>query len=190
MKWSKKIAMHFIKHGIITREQIDWFIYGIEKRMASACMFPPFFLIALLWTTPLCATSLFASFYLLRRRISGYHADSMGACMCISLILEMLFLGLVYPAPTEIHILLVIGICLPVIIALAPYNHPNMNWNDEELSACRISARNNAYVLSIASVISYFIGLHEIAKGLSTGITMATFLLYIAYLIEWRNKND
>ena len=190
MKWSKRAASFLVQQGIIDETQVDWFVYGIEKRIASVCMFPPFFLIALFWTSPICAVSFFSSFYLLRRRMSGYHARSMGMCLFLSLILEMLFLGVVYPVMQGIRIFIVIGICILLIFTLAPFNHPNMNFTDSELSACRSSTRITACILSLASVMTYFIDLHEIAKGLSVGIAMATFLLCVAYILEWRNKHD
>ena len=32
--WSKRIAMSCMRKGIINEDQIPWFIYGIEKRIA------------------------------------------------------------------------------------------------------------------------------------------------------------
>lgn len=190
MKWSKRAATFLVHHGVINEVQVDWFIYGVEKRIASVCMIPPFFLLALFWTSPLCALSFFASFYLLRQRMSGYHARTMGLCLFLSLILEVLFFGFVYPILQGIRIFIVIGICLLLIFILAPFNHPNMNFTDIELSAYRSSARSTACILSLTSVVTYFIGIHEITRGLSIGIAMATFLLCIAYILEWRNKHD
>ena len=186
MKWSNKIAAYFLKHGIIDQGQVDWFIYGLEKRLASACIFLPFFLIAVFWTTPLCAVSLFVSFFLIRRRTSGFHANSVGTCLCISLALEMAFLGVVYPILHGIYAIVIASVCFVVITFLAPYNHPNMNFTEDEISACRVSARLDTGALWLLAIGAHFVGLSEVSKGISLGIAMAALLLCLAYISEWR----
>ena len=189
-RWSEVVATYCVQLGIVNEEQLPWFIYGIEKRAASVCIFPLFFLVALFWTNLWCATSLFLSFYLLRRRTSGYHTNSVSACLCISLLLESAFLGIVYPLLQGIQTVLVLSICAIIIFIFAPYNDSKMNFTNEEISACQTSARVNTCVLSFATIISYCAEWYEISKGLLIGIAMATFLLIIAYILEWRKKNE
>lgn len=186
--WSKRIAMSCMRKGIINEDQIPWFIYGIEKRIASLFISIPFLLFALLLTTPWCAISFFISFYLLRRRTSGYHACSIGSCLCTSLLLELLFFGVVYPMLQAIHILCVIGICLPVIYFLAPYNDPKMHFSKAEISACRTFSRKYLCILSVSSGVTYLGGMYEVSKGITLALAMTSFLLCVAYYFDWRNK--
>lgn len=187
-RWSENVGLYCVQHEIISEDQLPWFIYGIEKRVVSICTFPPFFLIALFCSTFWSAVALFVSFFLIRRRASGFHANSVGSCLCISLLVEVLFLKIVYPFLRGVQTISITGICLIIIFHLAPYNHPNMNFTEDEISACRSSARINTCILSLATIVAHFAGLHEISKGLLIGIAMATFLLCLAYISEWRKK--
>lgn len=189
-RWLEKFSIQCIQSGIITEDQLPWFIYGIEKRLSTLLTSIPFFLLAKLLTTPQCAVSMFLAFFLLRRRTSGYHAGSIGSCLFMSLLLEIAFFALIYPLLHLFTIILLLGICTPIIYMFAPYRHPNMQFSDEEAYACQTSSRVNACTLAIGSVITYAAGLHEISKGLTIGIAMATILLCIAYILEWRNRNE
>lgn len=189
-RWSERFAMYCVRNGVVHEDQLPWLIYGIEKRISSLCVSVPFFLISLVLTNPWCALSFFAAFYLLRRRTNGYHANSVSACLYISLLLEILFLRLIYQLLCGIIIFILLGICVLVIYKLAPFNHPNMNYTKDEISACRVSARVNTYILTLSAIIAYSAGLYELSKGLTLGITMTTVLLCMAYISEWRKKNE
>lgn len=189
-RWVEKISLQCVQSGIITEDQLPWFTYGIEKRISTALTAIPFFLLAELLTTSQCAVSMFLAFFLLRRRTSGYHAGSMGSCLFMSLSLEIAFFALIYPLLHLFTIILLLGICTPMIYMFAPYRHPNMQFSEEEVHACQTSSRMHVCTLAIGSVITYAAGLPEISKGLTIGIAMATVLLCIAYILEWRNKNE
>ena len=185
-RWLDTLSRQCIHCGIITEDQLPWFVYGIEKRLSTVFTSIPFLLLAILLATPYCAISMFISFFLLRRRTSGYHANSAGACILISLLLETFFLKLLYPLLNLTVILVFLVLCIPLVFKLAPYRHPNMQLTDEEISACRYSSRITIFILTIGTVITYAIGLQEISRGLTIGIAMSTVLLCIAYILEWR----
>ena len=187
-KWLEKFSIHCVQNGIITEDQLPWFIYGIEKRLSTVLISIPFFLLATLLATPQCAVSLFLAFFLLRRRTSGYHAGGIASCLFMSLALEIAFFILIYPLLHLFTIILLLCTCTPIICTFAPYRHPNMQFSDEEVHACQTSSRAIICILAIGAVISYAAGLHEITKGLTIGITMATVLLCTAYVIEWRKN--
>lgn len=185
-RWLNKFSRQCIHYGIVSEDQLPWFIYGIEKRLSTVFTSIPFLLLAIILSTPYCAISMFMSFFLLRRRTSGYHANSAVSCILISLLLEAIFLASIYPLFNLILILAFLVLCIPLIFKLAPYRHPNMHFTDEEVSACQFSARVNTFILTICTVITYAVGLQEISKGLTIGIAMSTVLLCISYILEWR----
>ena len=187
-RWSHRLAKRCVQYGIVEEDQLPWFIYGVEKRLSTAFISVPFLLLALILTTPGCTISMYLSFYLLRRRASGYHANNACLCLCISLLLEIIFLILIYPLLRKIHIILFLGSCIPLIFKFAPYRDPNMKFTTDEISACQSSARITVCILTITVVVTYTVGLHEVSKGLTIGITMATVLLCTAHILE-RRKN-
>lgn len=189
-RWLEKFSIQCIKSGIVTQDQLPWFIYGIEKRISTTITSIPFLLLAMILTTPYSAISMFLAFSLLRRRASGYHAHSIKSCLFISISLEIAFCIFLYPLLHLHVILLLLGMCIPVIFRLAPYKHPNMQFSDAEVYACQTSSRAIVCMLAIGTIITYAAGLHEISKGLTLGTSMTTVLLCIAYILEWRNKNE
>lgn len=187
-RWSHRLAKRCVQCGIVEEEQLPWFIYGVEKRLTTALISVPFLLLALILTTPGCTISMYLAFYLLRRRTSGYHAKNACLCLCTSLLLEIIFLILIYPLLRKIHIILFLVFCLPLVFKFAPYRDPNMQFTTDEISACQSSARTTICILAITVVVAYAVGLYEISKGLTIGIAMATILLCTAYLLERRKK--
>ncbi len=187
-RWLEKFSIQCLKSGIVTEDQLPWFIYGIEKRLSTAITSIPFLLLAMILTTPYSSISMFLSFSLLRRRASGYHAHSIKSCLFISISVEIVLCIFLYPLLHLRTILLLLGMCTPVIFRLAPYKHLNMQFSDEEVYACQTSSRAIICMLAISAIITYAAGLHEISKGLTIGISMTTVFLCIAYILEWRNK--
>ncbi len=185
-KLSERFALYCVQQGIIQKEQLPWFIYGLAKRLSSFLVSIPFFIISLYCTSLECTFSFFAAFYLLRRRTNGYHAQSACACLCISLLLEILLLSIVNSLFSGYFFLFCVTSSIVLICKLAPFNHPNMNYTEDEIAACRSSAHLYTYILTFLSSVTYVTGLHELAKGLVLGITMTAVLLCMAYIIEWR----
>lgn len=183
---SERFALYCVQQGVIQKEQLSWFIYGIEKRLSSFVVSIPFFVISLHYTSLECTFSFFTAFYFLRRRTNGYHAQSACACLCTSLLLEILLLSIVNSLFNGYFFLFCVTISTVLIYKLAPFNHPNMNYTKDEIAACRSSAHLYTYILTFLAFVAYVTELYEFAKGLTLGITMTAVLLCMAYIIEWR----
>lgn len=188
-------VIDFIIHKSENWELIDeqekvWFRYGLEKRLITLGVGVPFAALAVwladLWT----ATGFFVSFALLRRKINGYHASTPLRCFCSSIMLELLFLGILHPIFREL------GFCLPliassvVIFLFAPYIPPQIQLSIKEIRRCKISARFCCLMLLIVSAISFITGLERLVAGISLGNAMAALLLCFAYILNWRKKHE
>lgn len=187
INWLSNYLLH---NGIISEADIPWFRYGIEKRITTILVMIPFVVLAVLFTNILVALSFFASFYFLRSRTNGYHANSFRMCFLNSLLIEILFLGVIYPLLNTTAVCVVAIMCTLFIFLLAPYNHPNMHLSQSEIIACRISSRIRTVVIVCAIIVADLLHVVEIAKGLSLGIAMATLLLCLAYLLKGGSQNE
>lgn len=183
-----KITGYCIKNNIITVENEAWLKYGIEKRLSTFIGTIPFTILAIYLTNIPAALSFLVAFKLLRQKISGYHSKTVLGCMCVSLLFELLFLGVIYQCLDLEASMGVDIICCMIVFSLAPYDHPNMNFSEEEILVLRQNARKAVLMLSILTLICYCNTLSSIAKGLTTGIAMAAFMLCLAYYIDWRNN--
>ena len=182
-----RLVDYCVHQEIIQEKDIPWFRYGISKRVSSVIVGVPFFCIAVLYTDFNCAVAFFTSFFLLKRRTGGYHANSLIGCLLVSLLCELSLFVFVYPLLERASVgLITQTTCIILIFILAPYNHPNLDLSKAEIHVCRKSARIRACFIGLSSEIALFAGCIEIMKGLTMGMTMASFLCCLGYITEWR----
>lgn len=184
------IIAYSLKNGIVTENNLPWFRYGIEKRLTTIVVMIPFFILAVLLTNIYVTCVFLLSFYLLRSRMNGYHANKFTRCFIHSLLLEVVCLLLIYPLLNQISVYALSIICFTLIFILAPYNHPNMHLNKEEVTACRISSRIRVSCITICNIIVCALGYLDCAKGILLGTMMAVYLLCLAYLRKGGTKHE
>ncbi len=184
------IIAYSLKNGIVSEDNIPWFRYGIEKRLTTTIVMIPFFLLAVLLTNFSVACVFLLCFYLLRSRMNGYHANKFIHCLIHSLLLEITCLLLVYPILNHLSVYTLSIICFFLIFILAPYNHPNMHLNKEELYACKISSRIRISCITVCNIIICALGFLDYAKGIILGTMMAVYLLCLAYLRKGGTDNE
>lgn len=185
-----RFSLYCVEGKIISQHEVDWLVYGLEKRITTTVTSVFFFLIGMRLANTLSVVSFLISFYFLRVRTNGYHANSFLGCLLISLILEIIFLTLVLPVlNTFIFILLNLN-NLVIIFLFAPFANLNMHLDEAELSACRRTSRIRIIVLFTLSILFYIFGEFNISRGILLGSTMAAFLLIIAYIKKGENKHE
>lgn len=179
-----------ISNALISKDNEVWFRYGLEKRLCTLVVLIPFAIIAVylsgLWT----ASSYITSFFYLRSQTNGYHAKTHWGCFVSSLILELFFLMVIEPMLNAIWVLVLVGIAALVVFLFAPYNHPMMNLDDQEYAACKKAAHIRCILLAIFCYACVFLGLCEIAEGISLGCVMTSTLLVLAKITERRSHDD
>ena len=187
---SHAICAYCIQHTIIDPKDEAWLRYGIEKRLSTAVIMFPFFILSLVLSDLPSTLSFLIAYKLLRGKASGYHANTVTGCLVISLSLEFLFLAGLYPSLSfKIALACNFFSCIAIFI-LAPYDHPNMGLEFEEKQALQRSSKISVLSLSVLSIACYTFGFISIAKGLSTGVAMAAFSLCLAYINDWRKQNE
>lgn len=187
-KLSIAISAYCIQHTIIDSKDEEWLRYGVEKRLSTIVIMFPFFILSLILTDLPSSLSFLIAFKLLRGKANGYHANTVIGCFIVSLFLEFLFLAGLYPMLSCKTALLCNFFSSMAIFILAPYDHPNMGFSEEEKEALRQSSQITVITLSLTSKLCFDLGLFSIANGLTTGIAMAGFSLCLAYINDWRKK--
>ncbi len=180
------IVNYCVTHQLIAPDDIAWLQYCLEKRLTTVIVLIPFLGIAIWLTDIYSAAGFFITFFVLRKRMNGYHSSSFCTCLFLSLILEAAFLLGLYPFLTPTISLLLCTICAVLIFLFAPYNHPNMHYTEEELIALRHQLQIILCVLIPIIFISYAFQWNSFAHGAITGIVMAVFLLCLAYIMNRR----
>lgn len=71
-----KIARHCVEAGIVEETDLEWFIYGLEKRTITIIATVIFLLIAIYFSNLITAVTYLGSFYFLRVRTNGYHPSA------------------------------------------------------------------------------------------------------------------
>ncbi len=187
---TEKIVSYCIQTNVIAASDEAWLRYGIEKRLTMLPGMIPITALAVYLSSPSVAISFLISFFLLRRRTSGYHAMTPVGCLCTAIVLESLFFLCLYPWLDAMLMTICGGISAVVIFFLAPYDHPNMHFADDELRTLRFRGRIITLLLLSTAVACWFAGLLSVARGMMIGITMTAFALCLAYFIDWRERNE
>ncbi len=189
MKLVDMVVSKCVNAHIIDSEDIDWFRYGLEKRVMLILVGIPFLVLAIVLTCLWGTIGFLVSFFVLRSRINGYHANTPLQCLVASVALEYVFLGLLYPHIGSNIVALVMIASVLLIYLLAPYNHPNMQLTERETEACRKGAKIRSICLLVVVAIAMLLGMTQLAKGISLGSAMAAALLCCAYIFNWRKNN-
>jgi len=184
-----KIVERCIEKQIITSADSEWFRYGLERRILTAFVGIPFLFLAVMLTDIWGAIGFMGSFFLLRSKINGYHAKTPVQCMISSVLLEVLFLSVVYPRMGRFICLLIMTVSLVAIFFLAPSNDPSIHLDSRELKLFRKSARIRMVLLFALASIAVVLNIDGVAKGITSGSAMAVLLLCSAYIFEGRCKN-
>lgn len=186
-----RFASNCVEEKIIDQQELDWLVYGLERRITSTVTAVFFMLVGIYLANMLSVIAFMVSFYFLRMRTNGYHANSFIACLSFSLLLEIFFLKFVLPTLNLLLFLSLNFVSLLVVFLFAPFASRNMHLSEAELKACRKSSRIRISVLFTASILLYTFGELNISKGITLGITMTALLLIIAYIKDkGENENE
>lgn len=181
-----KLSNYCVEKQIIENEQVEWFVYGLEKRFSTFFVSIPFIILAFTLTNPPCAIFFFLSFFFLRKYIGGFHANSVFGCLICSLLSEIVVFIIIYPFLSQIVIYCITIVCFVCIYILSPYNHPNMHLTNKEIVACRKKGRIRTYIISAIIIFTNILGFEEVVKGSTLGIALAATLLCLGYIFDRR----
>lgn len=186
----ERVGIWCVENEIVHKKDVCWLVYGLIKRILAGLALVPFFFLTAIITDWGKAAGFLFSFYILRSRINGYHAKSIGGCFIQSIAVVFIFWYYIYSIMLYSQILTIAGLYLPVIWFLAPYNHPQMHYSDKELHACRLSARKRVVIILTIYLVARCLSFQSLCEGLAMGTVLAGTLLLLAYFLEWRKMYE
>lgn len=132
-----RIAHFFLQKHYIEPEQVEWFQYGLVRRMMGCLTFLLLLPTGAIFVGWLGSFLYLYTFRFLRTRTGGYHAKTPHGCMLVSLctmlvalILAKSFQNLVF----EVIVLFGAALC---IFVLAPANNAAIHLTASEIAAIR-----------------------------------------------------
>jgi accessory gene regulator B len=185
-----RITRYCVNEKIVSPEDVPWLQYGLEKRISTLIVGIPFLIVAFAISNFLCALSFFFSYFYVRKYSGGYHAKTICGCLTFSLLLVLIFLGILPYLLTPKVLWGLLGISILTILRLAPYNHPNLHLTSDEIKACQKSEHIRVYVASLICLFAFLAGFQDIAYGSTIGIAMVATLLCLGYIHDWRNTHN
>lgn len=182
----ESIVSKCIQEGYVDDENALWLRYALEKRCTAIIVGVPFWLIGILISSMQCATFFLISFSCLRVRTSGLHIDSVWKCCCMSIVTELLFLGVLPKLINKAGIIVLLVVSIIIIFKYAPYHCHKMHLSDSEIYACSISAKIRATIICMVVFALYHFQQNKMALGLALGMILVSTLLAFAYILEKR----
>lgn len=187
-----KVSLISMEKGWIEERNRAWCTYAVEKWMSSLL----FFLILSIWA--LCANcflgtaSFTITFYALRRRIGGYHANNQWTCLLSSVLLVVvvtLFIGPITLQLTLPVIIILNTLSLGMSLFIKPVYPEQVHFSVEEEEG-NIKRKNRILLIVFAvQLLSIpLFGMHVIAYTF-WGISAATVTVLIEKIRIERNKH-
>ncbi|MBB2182863.1 accessory gene regulator B family protein [Lachnospiraceae bacterium MD1] len=186
-KIAVRISESLINNGMSNRDNVEYYIYGIEVFIEKITFYLIVLSLALYFRLFIPSILFLVFFIALRGRTGGYHAKRYISCLLGSTLLFLSCCKVFAPflLNNTLIMYLLCAIASVIILIFAPVNHPNVNMDSEELNSYRIRARvvlglELLYIvtLSILRIKSVYIIFP------SMGIIMCAVLLMIAKIIK------
>lgn len=193
--FSNKIVNIFINNNIISKNEKDIYIYGLEYITSTAILLLiliPIFILAGMFVE---ASTFLIVFITIRINAGGYHADSHLKCQVLFAIifsLNMIIIKLitVYLSQYLIYFVLTISILSFIIIfCLAPIDHKNKPFIESEIISFRNRTRILCLFYQVLIILDIIISYNQ-KLLVSTTIAMSTVALSILYVWRGRRKDE
>lgn len=185
MRMINLVSHWCINRNYISEEQIPWLEYILEKKITTSISMTAMLIVGLcvsLWGRTVC---FLAGFSAIRCRTNGFHARTHMGCFLVSIGLEVFFLMMLPDLLSLTVLMILLSVSSVLIFFFAPYNHPNMHLSCTEVRECAKSAKRRLCALLFAIFVLHISSYSEETLGIVLGIIMASFLLILAYILDY-----
>lgn len=186
-KITRALAIRSVNAGIIDVDDIEWFIFGIEKRFTAFITSAFFLVVGSYLSTPCIAVSYLCSFFFLRARTNGFHAKTFSCCLLVSIASEVLFLRFLLPIVTPRVIWVLNIVSISIILLVAPVNTTSIHMTRDELRLAKKYVHIRLLFLSMFLLLCR--RMTDVLQGVTLGNTMTAVFLVIA-IIEGENRHE
>ena len=177
-----RLARASCERSWIDEENYEWCIYALEKRISVLL----YIAVVLLWADIsgllIEILSFLLPFYLIRRRIGGYHAKSAGACFTLSVLLVVFVSSSVGEITAYLPQIILIFVDASVVITgllMKPIYPPQAHFTSAEQRANNLRKNILLYIILLMQGISLCIDDLRIFTGSFCSVLFAVFTVII-----------
>lgn len=174
-----KLTEALVSNQYISSEEREQYVYAMESMVESMITLSSIIMIAIVANVLLETIGFLVFFLGLRKRTGGYHLNQFWKCY-VGTILIYVLIYIVSSLNFNMVILYVFsGIASMIILIIGSVNHPEMDWDTEELSETKSCAR---YILCMELMVVFFLIILDADIKLITYFLLAIIVCSILLL--------
>lgn len=185
-KMALKLVDQMEKEKIISKSSCKYYEYALISVAEHAITVGTMLLLGFIFRQFLPTICFMVSFFSLRRRTGGFHANKFWQCYLgtvITYIVVMQIVPMLCKKPTSMYGLLFLAILLVCI--MGTINHPNMDMNKSELRKSQKAARLLVFVETMVIAVLVFLKADLLYIGyMSMAVILCAFLMCLAKIIK------
>lgn len=184
---AEEISLRLVANKIITIENREFYIYGIELVLNDIFILAAVALIAVLSGTVVPSFAYVVVFCSLRSYVGGYHCKTFLRCFCtsVSLYLSMVLLNFLVPDLKFIISCIIMAISVPLILVFSPVDYGNASASEAEMKKFRVLSIVLTSTASAAYVVFCFF-----FSDISFAISWAVFAVFILMALSLVKKKE
>lgn len=180
--------VHYMKNkGYLSNLDTEWGIYAVTLKLEQFIGLLGVLMIMVVTKHYFDILSFYIVLRMIRRRSGGYHTNSFISCFVLSMLslLFLVYIALPFMKGNVGLSVIATVVSAAAIVIMGAVNHPNMAWDNEELSESKRRCRLNTLLVCIGViVIGYIPNIpSDIILCGMFGIIMSAFLMVLAKVI-------
>lgn len=191
-KVSESIAGLLIANDIVSDENRDAYIYGLELLIPQILFYIGLLVISLFTKTLLLSLLFVVTYKVLRQYTGGFHCKSAEACLVVSVLIYLILLLLFYFHSTIVDMLLITAsiIASAIIFRFSPIEDKNKLLDDIEKRKCRRLSIIVAITAISLTVISFFLNFKEIFYAIAWSLSADAVLILFTKRRRFNDEKD
>ena len=174
---SNSLIQKLVEKGIIQKEEIQIYSFGLECLLLKLITFISYLVIAIIMGKLKEFAIIMLVFVPLRRSAGGYHAKTRLGCYMVSCIVLIITL-FISPINIDKYMLLILLAVSDIVFwFLSPVDNENKRMEDDEIIHFRTKTRQIVIVINSIYIFLMVFGFSQLSKTIILGMIMALFFL-------------
>lgn len=182
------ITLLLVNHNIISNDDRENYIYGLELLLPKVALYLTIFIIAIVSKTILASTLFILMYMGLRRYTGGFHCKTAEMCLLFSILiyLIMIFLYLFNQIEIRYGLMITSIISLIIILIFSPVENKNRPLDSVEKNKYRVKAIIIAIIILTVTITTFLFKVNQIFFSASWSLTADAVLI----ILNLRRKNN
>ncbi len=191
-KISENIAGMLVANDIVTDDNREAYIYGLELLIPQILFYIGLLVISLFTKTLLLSFLFVVTYKVLRQYTGGFHCKSAEVCLIVSVLIYLMLLLLFYSHSVIVDMVLTATsiISSVILFRFSPIEDKNKPLDDIEKGIYRnLSVIATIIAISLI-IISFFLNLMEIFYAVAWSLSADAVLILLAIIRRCKNEED